>query len=115
MDIVQGAIFWIATGPQDDGGRRPYVVLQNNIANRSRIDTVIVCGLTTQLRLAGVGGNVLLDPGEGNLPRQSVVNVSQLFTVAKWELDEYIGMLDTRRVRQILNGLWRLLEPRSLP
>ena len=70
---MQGAIFWIETGPQDDGGRRPYVVLQNNIANRSRIDTVIVCGLTTQLRLAGVGGNVLLDPGEGNLPRQSIV------------------------------------------
>jgi len=71
--------------------------------------------LTAQHRLAGVGGNVLLDPGEGNLPRRSVVNVSQLFTVAKWELDEYIGMLDTRRVRQILDGLWRLLEPRSLP
>ncbi len=71
--------------------------------------------MTTQHRLAGVGGNVLLDPGEGNLPRQSVVNVSQLFTVAKWELDEYIGMLDTRRVRQILDGLWGLLEPRSLP
>ncbi|HSH83291.1 MAG TPA: type II toxin-antitoxin system PemK/MazF family toxin [Herpetosiphonaceae bacterium] len=115
MDIVQGAIFWIETGPQDAGGRRPYVVLQNNIANRSRIDTLIVCGLTTQHRLAGVGGNVLLDPGKGNLPRQSVVNVSQLFTVAKWELDGYIGVLDTRRVRQILDGLWRLLEPRSLP
>lgn len=115
MEIVQGALFWVETAPQDAGGRRPYVVLQNNVANRSRIDTVIVCGLTTQLRLAGVGGNVLLDVGEGGLPRQSVVNVSQIFTIAKWELDEYIGLLPLPRVRQILDSLWRLLEPRSLP
>ncbi len=115
MDIVQGAIFWIETGPQDAGGRRPYVILQNIIANRSRIGTVVVCGLTTQQRLAGIGDNVLPDPGEGYLPRQSVVNVSQLFTMATWELDEYIGVLHTHRARQILNGLWRLLEPQFLP
>ena len=60
MDIVQGGLYWIETGAQDPSGRRPYVVLQNNPANRSRIDTVIVCGLTTQLRLAGSPGNVLL-------------------------------------------------------
>lgn len=108
---MQGALYWVTTGPQDDGGRRPYVVLQNNAANRSRIGTVIVCALTTQLRLVAVPGNVLLEPGEGNLPKQSVVNVSQLFTIAKWELEEYIGTLAPRRVQQILDGLWHLLEP----
>ena len=111
MDIAQGALYWIATGPQDAGGRRPYVVIQSNFVNRSRINTVIVCALTTQLRLAGMPGNVLLEPGEGNLPKQSVVNVSQIFTVARLELEEYIGMLAPRRVRQILDGLWHLLEP----
>jgi mRNA-degrading endonuclease toxin of MazEF toxin-antitoxin module len=32
-----------------------------------------------------VPGNILLEPGEANLPRQSVVNISQIFTVDKTE------------------------------
>ena len=111
MDVIQGGIYWITTGPESSGGSQPYVVLQNDPVNRSRIETVIVCGLTTQLRLAGIPGNVLLDPGEGNLPKRSVVNVSQIFTVAKWELEAHLGTLTSRRVQQILDGLWRQLEP----
>ena len=111
MVIRQGDLFWVALDPSDPGTRRPYVVIQNDAANRSRIATVLLCGLTSQLRLAGAGGNVLLDPGEGNLPKQSVVNASQVFTVPKADLAAYIGSLASDRVRQILDGLWHLLEP----
>ncbi len=109
--IRQGDLYWITFDPTDPGSRRPYVIIQNDAANRSRIATVLLCGLTTQLRLAGVGGNVLLDVGEAQLPKQSVVNVSQVFTVSKADLEAYIGTLSTARVQQILDGLWRLLEP----
>ena len=109
--IRQGDLYWVVLDPADDSLRRPYVVIQNDAANRSRIATVLLCGLTSQLRLAGVAGNVLLHPGEGNLPKQSVVNVSQVFTVSKADVVEYIGSLSPARVRQILDGLWRLLEP----
>ncbi len=57
---------------------------------------------------------MLLDAGEANLPKQSVVVVSQVFTVDKATLAEYIGALSARRVRQILDGLALLTEPREL-
>ena len=59
-------------------------------------------------------GNVLLAPGEGNLPKQSVVNALQLFTVDKSHLVDKIGTLSARRVRDILNGIRLLTEPRDL-
>ena len=62
----------------------------------------------------GPPGNVLLDVGEANLPKQSVVNISQVFTVDKSQLGEKIGLLSTRRVRQILDGVQLLLDPYEL-
>jgi mRNA interferase MazF len=89
-------------------------VVQNDLFNRSRIDTVVVCALTSNLRHAEAPGNMLLDPGEANLPKQSVVNVTQLFTVGKDELVEQIGSLTPDRLRQVLDGIDLLLEPRDL-
>ena len=56
----------------------------------------------------------MLEPEEANLPEQSVVNVSQVFTVDKVQLEEKIGTLSTERVRQILDGLRLLTEPITL-
>lgn len=79
--------------------------------NRSQIRTVIVCALTTNLRRAKARGNVLLDVGEGDLSEQTVVNVSQIFTVDKAFLTEKIGQLSQLRVRQILAGLILITQP----
>ena len=117
MVINQGDIFWIDLDEPSDsapGYRHPHVVIQNNVFNRSRINTVVICALTSNLRRAMAPGNVLLAPGEGNLPKQSVVNVSQLFTVDKSQLGDKIGTLSARRVRDILNGIRLLTEPRDL-
>lgn len=113
----QGDLFWVefddpvGSGP---GYKHPHVVIQNNVFNASRINTTVVCALTTNLKRAAAPGNVLLDAGEGNLPKQSVVVVSQLFAVDKTELGEYIGTLSGKRVRQILEGIDLLLQPRSV-
>jgi mRNA-degrading endonuclease toxin of MazEF toxin-antitoxin module len=56
-------------------------------------------------------GNVLLNPGEANLAKPSVVNISQIFTIDRSQLAEKIGTLSLQRVRQILDGLYLLLEP----
>ncbi len=117
MVIKQGDLFWLdldEPSGSEPGYRHPHVVIQNNVFNRSRINTVVVCALTSNLKRAKAPGNVLLDKGEGNLPKQSVVNISQLITVDKWMLDEKIGTLSPRRVRQILDGLNLLLEPRNV-
>jgi len=114
--INQGDVYWIDLGEPsgyEPGYRHPHVVIQNNLFNRSQIRTVIVLALTSNLKRADVPGNVLLENGEANLPRQSVANVSQVFTVDKSQLDEYIGTLSSRRVREILNGIRLVIEPRE--
>lgn len=108
MRIHRGDLFWIA--PDDSRGpapdyAHPHVVVQDDVFNQSRITTVIVCALTTNLHRATEPGNVLLDPGEGQLPKQSVVVVSQIASVEKTRLGEKIGSLSDARVEQILAGL----------
>ena len=95
------------------GYDRPYLIVQNDVFNRSSINTVVVCGLTSNLRRARYPGNVLLAPGEGNAPEQSVVNVSQIATIDKAQLREQIGTLSHERIREILRGINLLLEPRD--
>ena len=114
MEIKQGDIFWIEQdepGGSEPGYRRPFVVVQNNLFNKSRINTVVVCALTTNLQRVKSPGNVLLDPGEGGLSKTSVVNVSQIFTVDKNSLEEYCGTLSLYKVEQILYGINLLLQP----
>jgi mRNA interferase MazF len=116
MVIRQGDIYWIDLGDPVGSGpgyRRPYVVIQNNIYNQSRLNTVVVCGLTSNLKRANSPGNVLLELGEANLPRQSVIVVSQIFTVDRSQLEDYVGTLSERRIRQIIGGISLILEPRE--
>ncbi|MEC4813449.1 MAG: type II toxin-antitoxin system PemK/MazF family toxin [Scytonema sp. PMC 1069.18] len=112
--IHQGDVYWIDLG-QPIGSEpayiHPYVVIQNDLLNRSQIRTVIVCALTTNLRRAKAPGNVLLEVGEADLPGQSVVNVSQVFTVDKALLTEKIGSLSRQRIQQILAGLALVTQP----
>ncbi|MEL6399312.1 MAG: type II toxin-antitoxin system PemK/MazF family toxin [Cyanobacteria bacterium J06626_4] len=114
MVVQQGDIYWVDLGDpigSAPGYRHPHVVIQNNDFNNSNIRTVVVCALTSNLKRAKAPGNVLLDPGEANLTKPSVVNISQIFTVDRSQLDEKIGTLSPQRVQQILDGLYLLLEP----
>jgi len=116
--IQQGDLYWstfaVPVG-STPGYRRPVVVVQNNLFNASGIATVLVCPLTTNLRLAASRGNILLAAGEGGLSQQSVVNVSQVTTLNKTDLDDFLGALSTRRVREILAGIRIVLDPQDIP
>jgi len=117
MVINQGDLYWIDLGEpsgSEPGYRHPHVVIQNNVFNHSRINTVIVCALTSNLKRGETPGNVLLEPGEGELTKQSVVLVTQVFTVDKTQLNEYIGTMSGKRMRQILDGIRLVIEPRDL-
>ena len=117
MVINQGDVFWIDLGEpegSEPGYERPCVVIQNNIFNASRLHTVIVCLITSITKRGDAPGNVLLSDGEANLPKQSVVIVSQIFTVDKSDLGEYIGTLSKKLMGQILDGIKMLTEPREI-
>lgn len=104
-EVNRGDLFWIAVDEDRGTYAHPHVVVQEDVFNRSRITTVIVCALTTNLGKASEPGNVLLDEGEGNLPKRSVVVVSQIDAVEKARLGERIGSLSQERVDQIVAGL----------
>lgn len=117
MVIYQGDIYWVnlrtpvGSGPEL---RHPCVVIQNNLLNQSRIKTTVVCVLTSNLKRALAPGNVALERQEGNLPKQSIVNVSQIFTIDKSQLQEKIGVLSPDRIREIVVGVRFVVEPKTL-
>lgn len=118
MTVNQGDIYWVPLNKSNDlepGYVHPHVVIQEDAINHSRAHTVVVVALTTNRKRANLPGNVLLEAGEANLPRQSVVVVSQVSNMEQTQLGEYIGTLSKERVDQILAGmrfLQRLTEHR---
>jgi len=117
MEINQGDIFWFDAGEPRGSSpaySRPVVIIQNNVYNRSPLGTVLVCALTTNLRRAKAPGNVLLDENEADLPKQSVIVVSQALTIDKLELIDKIGTLSKGRIDEILEGIKLLTEPREI-
>lgn len=106
VKIHRGDVFWIApVGEAAPTYSHPHVVVQDDVFNHSRIDTVVVCALTSNLHKATEPGNVLLEEGEGNLPKRSVVVVSQIASVEKDRLGTWVGRLSEDRVEEILAGL----------
>lgn len=107
--IRSGDIYWLQLADAETQEARiphPHVILQDD---PHRADHVIVCGLTTHLKRISMPGNVLLEVGEGSLPKQSVVEVSKVAVVKKSQLGGYIGALSAKRVQQIFAGI-RFLE-----
>ena len=112
-EIRQGQVYWIDFGPAAGSApadRHPCVVVQNDIFNRSAIATSVVCLITSNLGRANAPGNVLLKKGEGNLPKASVVNVSQILTVVKAELEECTGNLSGAATDAVRDGLHLLFD-----
>jgi mRNA interferase MazF len=113
MVILQGEIWW-ATLPAPDasepGYRRPLLIIQSDDFNRSRINTVIAAVITSNLRLSEAPGNVLLTKKDSNLPKKSVVNVSQLITVDKSFLTEKVGKLNPEKFIEIEAGIRLVLS-----
>jgi mRNA interferase MazF len=106
--INQGDIYWLQVDDAHEGEspvRHPHVIVQDDLFNHSRLNTVVVCTLTSNLKRINMPGNVLLDAGEANLPKQSVVEVSKVSAVNKTQLGAYIGTLSEVRIQQILAGM----------
>ena len=106
VPIQQGDIYWISNLDGFESGiAHPYVIVKATVLNNSRIPTVVACALTSNLKRVSLPGNVLLEAGEANLPKSSVVEVSKVSIVLKTELGDYLGTLGEERVEQILAGM----------
>ncbi len=104
----RGEIWWASLGEPDGSGpgyRRPVLIVQSDDFNRSRISTVIVVALTSNIALAQAPGNVLLKARHAGLAKDSVVNVSQVITVDKQCLTEKVKKVEPSTMAEVDNGL----------
>ena len=106
--IARGELWWAdlpaptGSGP---GHRRPVLVVQSDVFNRSRIATVLCVALTSNLSQAGAPGNTLLPADETALPRDSVANGAQVLTLDRTQLTERVGRLPNPLFRKTLQGM----------
>jgi len=107
--MKRGEIWWADLGQDPVGSepafRRPVLIIQSKPFNESRISTVIVAVITSNLALAEAPGNVRLSKSESGLPKASVVNVSQVVTVDKRVLTEKVKALPGAVVQKVDDGL----------
>lgn len=113
MDEVRRGDLWWADLPSprgsEPGYRRPVVIVQADSFNRSGLRTVTVAVITSNVRLADAPGNVLLEVPASGLPRDSVVNVSQIMTLDRDFLTEKISRLPPEVMTRIGAGLRLIL------
>jgi mRNA interferase MazF len=114
MDDIQRGEIWWADLPEprrsEPGFRRPVLVVQADSFNRSRIQTVLVAVITSNLDLADAPGNVVVPARSSGLPRDSVVNVSQVLTLDRSFLTEHAGTLPARLQSSVDAGLRFVLQ-----
>ncbi len=113
-DAIQRGEIWWADLPEprrsEPGYRRPVLIVQADLFNRSRIQTVLVAAITSNMELAAAPGNVILPARSSGLPRDSVVNVSQVLTLDRSFLSEQAGVLAPRLQGAVDQGLRLVLQ-----
>jgi mRNA interferase MazF len=111
--IQRGDVHWVDLGEpmgSRPGKRRPVLVMQADSYNASRLSTVLAVVVTSNTRLAMMPGNVFLPAVATGLPKDSVVNVTALVTLDKEGLGASVGRLPTGLMREVDQGLRRVLE-----
>jgi len=111
--VRQGDLFWVAFSSgrgSEPWGRRPALILQHDRFNESRLNTVVVVAITSNLRYAALPGNFRLRKGEGNLPRACVVNVTQIQTIDRTFLHQKIGTISQHLLRRVWEGVRLVVE-----
>ena len=113
MVIRKGSIYWVDFSPgkgSEPMGRRPGLVVQNDLLNDSKLNTVIVVAITSTLKFGELPGNLILQKGEANLPKRSVANLTQIKTVDKHSLKEKIGSLTQKRMADVYEGMKLIMD-----
>jgi mRNA interferase MazF len=111
--MIRGEVWWadlptpVGSGP---GYRRPVLIIQSDAFNMSRIQTVVVAAITSNLELAAAPGNVPLRARSAGLERDSVVNVSQVLTVDRKLLTNWIGVVSAQQMSRVNAGLRSVLS-----
>lgn len=111
--MERGEIYWVDFGlpiGSEPGYRRPAVILQSNTFNQTRIRTTICAILTSNLDLLEAPGNILVEKTISGLSKDSVLNISQIYTVDKGSLEERLGKLPERYIARIDSSIRLVMD-----
>ena len=113
MVIQKGSLYWVDFSPgkgSEPMGKRPGLVVQCDPLNESNLNTVLVIAITSTLKFGELPGNVTLRKGEANLPKRSVINMTQMKTVDKNSIKEKIGSLPKKRMIEVHEGIKLVMD-----
>ncbi len=111
--MKRGEIWWATLDDpvgSEPGYRRPVVIVSSNEFNQSKIKTVLVAIITSNLRLAEAPGNFSISKKESGVSKESVVNVSQVLTLDKSFLSNKSGKLTSKNLMFLNEGLRLVLS-----
>ena len=111
--MIRGEIWWADLGipfGSEPGFKRPVIIIQDDAFNRSKIQTIIVASITTNLDLADAPGNVYLEKEDSGLPKDGVINISQISTIDKRRLTEKVCVLSLSTMTEITYGIKLILN-----
>ncbi|MCL1837060.1 MAG: type II toxin-antitoxin system PemK/MazF family toxin [Treponema sp.] len=106
--MIRGELWWAEFGipyGSETGYTRPVLIVQDDGFNQSKIRTVIVLPLTTNLRLAEAPGNVFLRKRETKLAGDSVIMVAQLYALDRGRFKEKISKVTKEIMEQVESGM----------
>ena len=86
------------------------IIVQGDPLNRSRISTVVVVPLTSNLQWADAPGNVQLSAEVTSLTKDSVANVSQIITIDRQTLTERVSKLPQNKLDLVYAGIDIVLD-----
>lgn len=98
--MKRGEIWWASLAE-----RRPVVIVQSNLFNESRLNSVVVASITSNLRLADMPGNVRIGARDSGLSKPSVVNVTQLLTIRRERLTDCVKVLPAQIMTRVDQGV----------
>jgi mRNA interferase MazF len=110
--MTRGEIWWADFGipfGSEPGFRRPVLIVQDDAFNKSKINTVVVIPLTTNLLLENAPGNLRIEKDESGLSKESVIVVSQLYAIDRKRLIEVASRIPKRIMDEVENGIKMVL------
>ena len=111
--MIRGEIWWADFGlpfGSEPGFKRPIIIIQSNDFNKSKINTIVVVPLTTNLELELAPGNVFIDKSDSNLSKDSIAVVSQINAIDKMRLQSKVSKLDSVIISDIEDGIQLVLD-----
>jgi len=111
--MVRGEIWWASLRKpkgSEPGYRRPVLIIQSDVFNKSNINTIVCVIITSNVSLARAPGNIFLSRKESNLPRESVINVSQIVTIDRSYFTECVGTVSKHVLKQVDEGIKMVLD-----